>query len=131
MSNLETYRAKAAAWLETMVPTFGRDARRGLSEADDLALARRYQNAKFEAGYAGINWPVEYGGQGLGHLEKVTFDSEEMKHGFPSVYFGISLGMPVPVLMHSVAPRSRMTWPATSKSRPFQPPVARSCRAST
>jgi alkylation response protein AidB-like acyl-CoA dehydrogenase len=99
MSNLETYRAKAAAWLETMVPTFGRDARRGLSEADDLALARRYQNAKFEAGYAGINWPVEYGGQGLGHLEKVTFDSEEMKHGFPSVYFGISLGMPVPVLM--------------------------------
>ena len=99
MSNLETYRAKAAAWLETMVPTFGRDARRGLSEADDLALARQYQNAKFEAGYAGINWPVEYGGQGLGHLEKVTFDSEEMKHGFPSVYFGISLGMPVPVLM--------------------------------
>ena len=99
MSNLETYRAKAAAWLETMVPTFGKDARRGLSEADDLALARRYQNAKYEAGYAGINWPVEYGGQGLGHLEKVTFDSEELKHGFPSHYFGISLGMPVPILM--------------------------------
>ena len=53
MSNLETYRAKAAAWLETMVPIFGKDARRGLSEADDLALARRYQNAKYEAGYAG------------------------------------------------------------------------------
>ena len=99
MSNLETYRAKAAAWLETMVPTFGKDARRGLSEADDLALARRYQIAKYEAGYAGINWPVDYGGQGLGHLEKVTFDGEEMKHGFPSVYFGISLGMPVPILM--------------------------------
>lgn len=99
MSDLETWRAKAAVWLETMVPAFGKDARRGLSEADDLALARRYQNAKYEAGYAGINWPVEYGGQGLGHLEKVTFDSEEMKHGFPSVYFGISLGMPVPILM--------------------------------
>jgi alkylation response protein AidB-like acyl-CoA dehydrogenase len=99
MSDLEAYRAKAATWLESMVPTFGKAARKSLSEAEDLALARRYQAAKFEAGYAGINWPVEYGGQGLGHLEKVTFDSEEMKHGFPNAYFGISLGMPVPILM--------------------------------
>ena len=99
MSDLEAYRARAATWLESMVPAFGKAARKGLSEADDLALARRYQAAKFEAGYAGINWPVEYGGQGLGHLEKVTFDSEEMKHGFPNAYFGISLGMPVPILM--------------------------------
>lgn len=99
MSDLEAYRAKAATWLESMVPTFGKAARKSLSEAEDLALARRYQAAKFEARYAGINWPVEYGGQGLGHLEKVTFDSEEMKHGFPNAYFGISLGMPVPILM--------------------------------
>ena len=99
MSDLKAYRARAATWLESMVPAFGKAARKGLSEADDLALARRYQAAKFEAGYAGINWPVEYGGQGLGHLEKVTFDSEEMKHGFPNAYFGISLGMPVPILM--------------------------------
>ncbi|MGN6691456.1 MAG: acyl-CoA dehydrogenase family protein [Sphingopyxis sp.] len=99
MSDLETFRASAAAWLESMVPTYGKAARQGLSEAEDLALARRYQKAKFDAGYAGINWPTEFGGQGRGHLEKVTFDTEEMKRGFPSYYFGISLGMPVPVLM--------------------------------
>ncbi len=99
MSDLETFRANAAAWLESVAPSFGKVARKGLSEADDLALARRYQAAKFDAGYAGINWPAEFGGQGLGHLEKVTFDSEEMKHGFPNGYFGISLGMPVPILM--------------------------------
>src|SRR3546814_3488932 len=66
---------------------------------EDLALGRRYQKAKFDAGFAGINWPKELGGQGLGHLEKIAFEGEEMKHGFPNVYFGISLGMPVPVLM--------------------------------
>jgi alkylation response protein AidB-like acyl-CoA dehydrogenase len=99
MSDLEAYRAKAAAWLASMAPIYGRDARKGLTEADDLALGRRYQKAKFDAGFAGINWPTEYGGQGLTHLEKVTFDAEEMKHGFPNFYFGISLGMPVPVLM--------------------------------
>lgn len=99
MSDLETFRTKAADWLESAAPAFGKDARRGLSESEDLALARRYQKAKFDAGYAGINWPREFGGQGLGHLEKVAFDTEEMKHGFPNAYFGISLGMPVPILM--------------------------------
>ncbi len=99
MSDLETYRLKARAWLESMAPTFGREARRGLSVEDDLALGRKYQALKYEAGYAGINWPVAIGGQGLGHLEKIAFDGEEMLFGMPNVYFGISLGMPVPILI--------------------------------
>ena len=84
MSALETYRNNAAQWLESIAPIYGKAARKGLSVEEDLALARRYQNAKFEAGYAGINWPTEYGGQGLSHIEKVTFESEEMKHGLPN-----------------------------------------------
>ncbi|MFZ4688014.1 MAG: acyl-CoA dehydrogenase family protein [Polymorphobacter sp.] len=99
MSNLDAYRASAEGWLAEQAPIFGADARRGLSEADDLALGRRYQRTKFDAGYAGINWPVAFGGQGLTHLEKLAFDTEEMKHGFPVHYFGISLGMPIPILM--------------------------------
>ena len=99
MSEHETYRLKALAWLESIAGEFGRDARRGLSEEQDLALGRRYQRAKFDAGYAGINWPTEFGGQGLSHIEKVIFDTEEMKFGLPNGYFGISLGMPVPILM--------------------------------
>lgn len=99
MSDLETYRATAVDWLASMAPRFGLAARRGLHEDDDLALGRQYQRAKFDAGYAGINWPVAFGGQGLGHLEKIAFDGEEMRHGFPVGYFGISLGMPIPMLM--------------------------------
>ena len=99
MSDLEAYRSKAATWCESAVPQFGKAARKGLTVEQDLALGRRYQSAKFDAGFAGINWPTELGGQGLGHIEKITFEAEEMKHGFPNVYFGISLGMPVPVLM--------------------------------
>lgn len=97
--SLDLYRQTAAAWLEQMAPTFGAGTRHGLSEEEDLALARRYQRAKFDAGYAGINWPKEFGGQGLSHLEKVAFDTEEMRHGMPAAYFGISLGMPIPILM--------------------------------
>jgi alkylation response protein AidB-like acyl-CoA dehydrogenase len=55
--------------------------------------------ARFDAGYAGINWSPEFGGQGLTHIEKVAFEAEEMKFSMPSGFFGISLGMPVPILM--------------------------------
>jgi alkylation response protein AidB-like acyl-CoA dehydrogenase len=99
MSELESWRLKARAWLESVAPTFGMEARRGLSEADDLALGRRYAAARFEAGFAGINWSTEFGGQGLSPLHKMIFEQEEMRFGLPGGYFGVSLGMPVPVVM--------------------------------
>jgi alkylation response protein AidB-like acyl-CoA dehydrogenase len=99
MTDLETYQSEARDWLKSVAPHFGKTARKGLSEADDLALGRRYQRVKFDAGYAGINWPTEFGGQGLTHIEKVAFEAEEMAFGMPNGYFGISLGMPIPILM--------------------------------
>ena len=99
MNDIEAYRRKARNWLESVAPRYGRSAREGLSEKEDLALGRAYLKERHAAGYAGINWPVDYGGQGLGHIEKVAFDTEEMQFGMPTAYFGISLGMPVPVLM--------------------------------
>ena len=108
MSDLETYRSAARACLQSVAPTFGRDARAGLSVEDDLALGRRYQRTKFDAGYAGINWPKEVGGQGLTHIEKVAFDTEEMAFGMPNAYFGISLGMPIPILIRFGADKEFM-----------------------
>lgn len=99
MSALDDYRAGARRWLEEQAPTYGWAARRGLSEADDLALARRYQRAKFEAGYAGINWSREFHGQALTPLHKMVFEQEEMPFGMPMGYFGVSLGISVPVVM--------------------------------
>ena len=100
--DLEIYRADAKAWLETKAMEFGRAARRGLSEEKDLTLGRRWQAEKFAAGYSAINWSKEHGGQGLGALEKLAFEQEEMKHSFPNDYFGVSLGMPVPIMLRYV-----------------------------
>lgn len=99
MTDIESYRRKAHGWLASVAPAFGADARRGLGKDEDIALGRRYLKARYEAGYGGINWPREFGGQGLTHLEKITFEAEEMKFGMPDVYFRISLGMPIPVMM--------------------------------
>ncbi|MCF8709425.1 acyl-CoA dehydrogenase [Rhizorhapis sp. SPR117] len=99
MSDVESFRMTARTWLEFQVAEFGREAQRGKSEQEILAMGRRYMTAKHEAGYGGIDWPVEFGGQGLGHLKKLAFDEEEMKYGFPTAFFGISLGQPLPILI--------------------------------
>jgi alkylation response protein AidB-like acyl-CoA dehydrogenase len=99
MSDLEAYRERARAWLETMAPIYGAKARAGMSLEQDLAAARAYQRAKFDAGYAGINWEPEWGGQGLSPLHKVVFEQTEAPFAMPIGYFGVSLGISVPVVM--------------------------------
>jgi alkylation response protein AidB-like acyl-CoA dehydrogenase len=99
MSDLETFHTRARAWLESVAPTYGKAAQTHLAYEEKLALGRRYLKARFDAGFAGINWPVDMGGQGLTHIEKVTFETEEMQFGMPTHFFGISLGMPVPIIM--------------------------------
>ena len=99
MIDIETWREDARAFLSSVAGRFARGARVGLSVEQDLELARAYLAARFDAGFAGINWPVEFGGRGLSHLHKLVFETEEMAFGMPSGYFGISLGMPVPILM--------------------------------
>ena len=100
MSDLEVYRTKARTFLESMAPKYGRDARTGNSVEQDLALGREYMAARYDAGFGGINWSPEVGGQGLTHLHKIAFEGEEMQFGMPVQFFGISLGMPVPILIH-------------------------------
>lgn len=99
MSNLDAFRARARAWLESVAPLYGKAAHSHLTYDEKLALGRRYLKARFDAGFAGINWPKEMGGQGLTHIEKVAFETEEMTFGMPAGFFGISLGMPVPIIM--------------------------------
>jgi alkylation response protein AidB-like acyl-CoA dehydrogenase len=98
MTDLDTWRAHARTWLEIMAPTYGSAARSGLDEDADLALARRYMAERHAAGFAGIAWPAEFGGQDLSPLHKMTFEMEEMQLGMPTHYFAISLGMPIPVV---------------------------------
>lgn len=98
LSDLEQYRTTARAWLLSHVDEFGAKARRGLSEKDDLELGRRWLKLKSEHNYAAITMPKRYGGAGGTDLQKTIFDEEESAHAFPSNYFAISLGMPVPMM---------------------------------
>lgn len=116
MSDLIAYRRRAQTFLEQHAPDFGWDKRHGLSLAEEVELAKRWQGVKAANGYACITWPKEFGGAGGTELEKIVFSTDEAKYGFPAGLLGITLGMPVPMMLHHATPEQK---------RRYVPPAVR------
>ena len=60
--------------------------------------AKAWQAKKADAGYAGITWAKEWGGQGGSAIQQVIYDQEEAKYTVPRGIFEIGLGMCIPTL---------------------------------
>ncbi len=95
------YRAKARAFLEKNAQR--REGRNMLYRAGDadaafIQAAKDWQGRKADAGFAGITWPKEWGGQGGSTIQQVIYDQEEAKFGFPRGIFDIGLGMCLPTV---------------------------------
>jgi alkylation response protein AidB-like acyl-CoA dehydrogenase len=92
------FRARARAWLSEH-----RDEappRSGSHEDTAWIQARRaWQGRLAEAGLAGVSWPVEYGGQGLGPIEQVTATQEISRAEVPGILDVIGVGMLGPCLI--------------------------------
>jgi alkylation response protein AidB-like acyl-CoA dehydrogenase len=92
------YRAQARAWLEAnkeLAPS-----RSGSYEDEDYIAARRtWQRRLAEAALAGVTWPVEVGGRGLGPIEQVTVNQEISRVGVPGILDVIGIGMLGPCII--------------------------------
>ncbi|MEV5411092.1 acyl-CoA dehydrogenase family protein [Thermopolyspora sp. NPDC052614] len=99
MSEIDDFRERARLWLDGHARR-AEEALRADSgeEAADLAEARRFQAALFEAGFAGLTWPREYGGQGLGIEYQVAWNEVSAGYRLPTV-FSLGLGMIGPTLL--------------------------------
>jgi alkylation response protein AidB-like acyl-CoA dehydrogenase len=95
------YRAKVHGWLEQHrdeAPVLrGEGAIKEEQEA--VAAHRAWQRKLAEAGFVGVTWPNEYGGQGLGPLEQVIVNQELTKAGLPGILDAIGVGMLGPTLI--------------------------------
>lgn len=90
------YRAQVRAWLDEH-----RDeapAARGSGETD-VDARRAWQGRLAEGGLAGVTWPKEHGGQGLGPIENVIVGQEIARAGVPGILDVIGLGMMGPCLI--------------------------------
>jgi alkylation response protein AidB-like acyl-CoA dehydrogenase len=83
----EAFRKEVRAWLDEAVPAYGPPPPPG-----DWDRRRAYdtgwQRQMHDAGYAGLNWPVEYGGRGLPATQQLVFLEEYAASGAP--YVGIN-----------------------------------------
>jgi alkylation response protein AidB-like acyl-CoA dehydrogenase len=108
--DVEEYRRRARAWLEANL------ARREGPEvslmevadktADEIAGERALQRRLHEAGYAGITWPAEYGGQGLPREYQDAFAAEARHFRLPDLGIagGTTFGVCTPTMLAHGSP---------------------------
>ena len=75
------FRSEARAWLDETLPTL--DWPEPPAMADRVQFWQKWQRALFAAGYAGLSWPKEYGGAGLGAGLRAIFAEELDDAGAP------------------------------------------------
>jgi alkylation response protein AidB-like acyl-CoA dehydrogenase len=83
----ENFRAEFRAWLSRAVPVHGDPPPSGEWEAR-REYDTRWQRSLFEAGYAGVNWPAEYGGRGATLTEQLIYHEEMARARAP--YIGVN-----------------------------------------
>jgi alkylation response protein AidB-like acyl-CoA dehydrogenase len=80
----ELFRADIRSWLSREVPAHGPPPPSG-----DLLVRRAYDTAwqrkLFDAGYAGLAWPQEFGGRGLPATQQLVYLEEYMRAGAPYI----------------------------------------------
>ena len=98
----EAYRAEVAGWLEKSVPDWAvdEDASNLFGEAGDFERQRAWHQKLYDAGYVGVAWPVEYGGQGRTPIENAILQEELVRAGAPPIVNGLGIGLCGPALMH-------------------------------
>ena len=117
------FRAEVRAWIAANAPTQLRaelesagGARRSTSSSFDLlSAAKAWQKKKFDAGWACLMWPKEYGGRGATPIERVIWQQEEGIYSELSAPFGIGQGMCGPTLI---------AWAADEQKLRLLPPMA-------
>lgn len=89
--NEDEYRQKLREWISQNAPRnlMGKKILFDTAEIDNYEELRNWQRKLYEAGYLGITWPKEYGGQGLDPIYEIIAYEEFIRAGLP---YGRSLG---------------------------------------
>src|SRR5262249_60470317 len=90
----EALRRRVRAWLTANIPDDWKKF--GLSEVprpEAYEFLRKWQKTLFDAGFIGLTWPKEYGGQGLTFIEEMIVQEEIALQKAPPVLNILGVGM--------------------------------------
>ncbi len=94
----DEFRAEVRSWLERNVP---RDE--PVTPEERRRRAMKWQRAQFDAGWAGVAWPTDFGGRGLSLIEQIIWFEEYARAGAPALlrdplFVGLSHAGPTLIL---------------------------------
>ncbi len=92
------FRAELRAWIDANLPEERRGWRGGEQRFGD-EFGREWSRKLYEAGYAGLTWPKEYGGAGAPYSFQAIFYEEMARAQAPAHVGVIGLGMAGPTIM--------------------------------
>jgi len=92
------FRADLRAWLDAKLPDDKKGSRGGAQRFDDPFM-REWSRKLYEAGYAGLTWPKEFGGAGAPYSFQAIFYEEMAAAQAPPHIGVIGLGMAGPTII--------------------------------
>jgi alkylation response protein AidB-like acyl-CoA dehydrogenase len=92
------FRAELRDWFAANLPE-GWAEREPTAGLEDVDFLRAWSGRLFDAGYAGITWPKEYGGLGLPPTFQGVYLEELARHDAPGHIGVIGLGMAGPTIL--------------------------------
>jgi alkylation response protein AidB-like acyl-CoA dehydrogenase len=92
------FRKGLRGWITDNLPEGWRE--RGPTRGGmDAGIARAWSKALYDAGYSGLTWPKEYGGQGAPYTHQAIFLEESARAETPEHIGVIGLGMAGPTII--------------------------------
>src|SRR5579862_352281 len=98
----EQFRRTVRTWLASHLPAgWGTPAYRGpATPAEQVAFARWWQRTLNDGGWAGITWPAQYGGRGLGVVDQLLYNEEYARLRAPDILsLKVGLNLVGPTIM--------------------------------
>lgn len=109
----EALRRRVRAWLSANIPDDWKKF--GLSEVprpEAYDFLRKWQKTLYDAGFIGLTWPKEYGGQGLTFMEEMIVQEEMALQKAPPVLNILGVGMAGPTIIAYGTEEQKKRYPA-------------------
>jgi alkylation response protein AidB-like acyl-CoA dehydrogenase len=97
----EDFRRELRCWLDVNLPEQMRHPEfwAGMSDDEQFQIRREWEAGKAAAGFAGIQWPTEYGGRGGTPGMKAVYDQEMVRANAPATVNPLGLAFLAPTVM--------------------------------
>ncbi len=96
----EEFRLKVRRFLEENLPKSGlKPGSEGRADKEWLERSKAWQKKLYEAGYVGLSWPREYGGQAMDPVRQSIVNDEMVRANAPFLIGGSGLSMLGPTLI--------------------------------